>query len=584
MAATQLAPLLLPLLLAGVSGLPDTEVTALDQCRGGGCLQSLALAFPKATPGARLGGTGPQFAFNLTGKLPSGEAAAAPIFEGKLSLGLPKHPLGIFGAEGKGSACGTQRLLLESGILGVVTLDFPACPWPAEVLVPGRVDIWTPLPAVPVLPHIGLPVSFHSQVRVHDSAGDLLAVRIELAQHPGTGADKSQDTCAMDFEHMPQYPPAQEPIAWETLDLDVDPQERWTHIVKPRTAEIKALINAFIANLPRGLNSTLVRVILDMGADKLLSKVPAPFDDEIRGIAKATGIDVGYIFVYNIMYEVEGLCTSMVSQDAEGNIYHSRNLDFGLFDGVDEKAQNWLLTEKLRSLLFNLRVVRGGVTLYNATQYGGFVGLLTGAKRDGFSLSVNSRFDAHLDMYLVLWLTGRFKGDFLTWKTRQVMESAGDYEAAVQQLSNYSPLGPAYIIVGGAKQNEGAVIQLAAGKPKAMLVRTLKEAAKADEHFVVQTNYDWPAPPPSFDDRRYPLEDCMRKLGRPKTGWASLWGAHSTSPTLNALTTYTTLMSGQTGHFEAYKQLCNPGPNCAPFRGQHFGGSSLEVPDKLLLV
>ena len=39
------------------------------------------------------------------------------------------------------------------------------------------------------------------------------------------------------------------------------------------------------------------------------------------------------VFIYNIFYELFTVCTSIVSQDSAGKMYHVRNLDFGLFLG-----------------------------------------------------------------------------------------------------------------------------------------------------------------------------------------------------------------------------------------------------------
>ena len=78
-------------------------------------------------------------------------------------------------------------------------------------------------------------------------------------------------------------------------------------------------------------------------------------------------------------------------------------------------------------------------------------------------------------------------------------------------------------------------------------------------------SYDRLGPPPSFDDRRYPAEDCLTKLGAAQLDAASLWGVMTSNPTRNALTTLTMIMNAHRGHFEAYKTECTPGPHCAPF-------------------
>merc|ERR1711912_215353 len=124
-------------------------------------------------------------------------------------------------------------------------------------------------------------------------------------------------------------------------------------------------------------------------------------------------------------------------------------------------------------------------------------------RKGGFSLSVNTRFDGNLDRFLLAWLMGKYDGGFLSWKLRSVMESHATYTGALDALKHWKPMGPCYVIIGGAKPKEGAVLQLGAGRDTPLLVRSLSDTSST--HYVVQTNYDWPAPPPSFDDRRYPV-------------------------------------------------------------------------------
>merc|ERR1712070_994444 len=145
------------------------------------------------------------------------------------------------------------------------------------------------------------------------------------------------------------------------------------------------------------------------------------------------------------------------------------------------------------------------------------------------------------------------------------METNVTYTDALYSLSHYKTIGPCYVILGGAQSGEGAVLALGAGKDEAYMVRELKDELAVGSFFVLQTNYDWPNAPPAFDDRRYPAMDCLHKLGSAGVSLQSLWGVMSSNPTKNALTTYTALMSAETGHFEAYQQFCAPGPNCMPF-------------------
>jgi hypothetical protein len=159
----------------------------------------------------------------------------------------------------------------------------------------------------------------------------------------------------------------------------------------------------------------------------------------------------------------------------------------------------------------------------------GFVGLLTGSKARGFSISVDTRYDATLDAGVIDWLLG--KNDeckFLTFETRDVMESADDYPSALRELTTYKPLGPAYIIIAGSESGQGAVVAKAFEPKAAAVPRSvwngtvdvwdLAEELRAGSFYVLETNYDRTTAPPGFDDRRYPAENCLEKtIGAPRT-------------------------------------------------------------------
>ncbi len=108
--------------------------------------------------------------------------------------------------------------------------------------------------------------------------------------------------------------------------------------------------------------------------------LPSPYNEEIIGIANATGINLGEIVLYNIFYEIFTLCTSIVGEDANGNMLHGRNLDFGLFLGWDIKNDTWKLSEMLRPLIINIEHLKGGVVHYKTVSFVGFVGLITGVR------------------------------------------------------------------------------------------------------------------------------------------------------------------------------------------------------------
>lgn len=252
-----------------------------------------------------------------------------------------------------------------------------------------------------------------------------------------------------------------------------------------------------------------------------------------------------------------------MAQDAEGHIYMGRNMDLGSVTGGDIATHTWKLTPALADLMVNVRFIKGGKELYNATHFASYVGLLTGSRRGGFSVAVNTRFDTAVDRFLFEWLAGGLPGaQFAAFQLRTVMESGVGYSDAVRALSSYKPIGPGYTIIGGAKSGEGAVISLGGGKDNALSIRALPGALANGSYYVLQTNYDHPGAPPAWDDRRYPAENCLDSLGASKMNYKSLWGIMDTNPTRNAWTVQTTLMSAETGHYECFKQGCIPGPHC----------------------
>eukprot|EP00052_Salpingoeca_macrocollata_P011592 m.89451 g.89451 ORF g.89451 m.89451 type:complete len:385 (-) comp18122_c0_seq1:96-1250(-) len=362
---------------------------------------------------------------------------------------------------------------------------------------------------------------------------------------------------------MPQdWPPNPDrALPWKTINLDLPPQERWVDAVKPMAAQIQDMIVSVVDLLPAELRKVLMEKI-DAKAEELVSAMPAPYGDEIKGIANATGIDLGLLFLYNVAYELEGVCTSIVAQNSNGHIYHVRNLDFGLFLGIDKQNSSWQLTEKLRPLLFNARFVKGGKDLFNATVFGGYVGLLTGMKQGGFSITVDTRFDDNLDKGLIRWIDGKDRsGDFLSFLTRSVMETNTTYAEAYDSLNKVPLIGPAYLILGGAKAGEGAVITRE--EAKSLNPWTLEMSLKNGSFYVLETNYDHWVKAPFYDDRRTPAQDCLKQIGPDNVSVETLFNLLSGRPNLNMLTTYSTLMDVEGGTLQAFHQQCDwP---CAPW-------------------
>ena len=385
-----------------------------------------------------------------------------------------------------------------------------------------------------------------------------------------TGLAKSP-ICSMDNV---SYPPALDPlpsglaknVSWVTVDLDQDPRTRWAHVVEPYAADIAALTDVITDTLRKLLgNSTVDDMLhrLDDKIDEYLVRLPKDYGAEIRGIANATGMEPSVMFVYNMFYTVFGACTSIVAQSADGEIFHARNLDFGLWPSFTLKDKNfWKLASVLRPLIVNVKFVRGGTELYHSTTFAGFVGVHTASKTGAFSLTVDTKFDGHVDAGLIKWWESLSDPDTeLTMLTRSVFEDETDYNDALTKLNQTKVIGPAYIIFSGVEKGQGAVITKGAAgalKPDGETVDiwSLTHEIANGTFFLLQTNYDHGKPPPAFDNRRDPGRLCMEQLTPSGFSFNGLYNVLNAVPNLNRLTTFTTLMHARSGSYEAYRQIC----------------------------
>lgn len=346
------------------------------------------------------------------------------------------------------------------------------------------------------------------------------------------------------------------------VNLDLPPEQRWVEIgqlyAKPVTALI-TYIKSFILEFDPKLKPLIA--ILENDLAKIVDSLPKPYGDEMKGIANATGLPLGDIALYNIFYEIFTLCTSIVGQDKQGNMYHARNLDFGLFLGWDLKNDTWLLSEYLRPIIINVNYTRSGVVKYKTVTFVGFVGVITGIKPNQYSFSMNERFKAD-GGYIGLfeWFLNINRNQaWVTLLARDILENDDlDFEKAVKVLANTPLIAPCYYIFAGPAPLQGAVITR--DREKAVDVWRL---GQNNTWFLAETNYDHWEKPLFIDDRITPCNTCMNKMGQDSMGFDGLFNVPSSKPVLNKLTDYTALMELNTGRVETYIQYCDD--PCWPF-------------------
>ena len=314
-----------------------------------------------------------------------------------------------------------------------------------------------------------------------------------------------------------------------TINLDLDPMERWTEVVKAYAAEIPYLLKAIATFVPPEVLE-LAKII----GNDIEKYMPYPYSMEMVGLGVQANVSVGEVVLGNLVYEVTAFgkssnskaCTSIVAEAENGTIYHGRNLDYSI-------------AYILRNVTIMADFQRNGKTVYTGTTFGGFIGLLTGQKPNGFTVSLDERDQGDWWMNALEALVAGTHGisSFLIRDTLDDPNS--DFESAINTLA-YKPLiAPSYIIVGGVGPRQGAVIT----RDRIAALDIWRLNPIDGRWFLVETNYDHWEPPPPDDDRRDPAIQGMNETGRENLSGISLFRVLSTPPVLNNGTSYTTIMS-----------------------------------------
>lgn len=152
------------------------------------------------------------------------------------------------------------------------------------------------------------------------------------------------------------------------------------------------------------------------------------YGDELRGIARQLDISTGRLALLQVAYEVFAMCTSIVADSpAASGPQHIRTMDWDL--------------PALQCMTIEVEFCRGGTPLFVATTWPGYVGVLTGMRFSGYSVSVNYR-RTERGHQSPLWavlgnfargLTGAWPISFLV---RAVLTDTPSYAQAVLQLQS----------------------------------------------------------------------------------------------------------------------------------------------------
>ena len=318
-----------------------------------------------------------------------------------------------------------------------------------------------------------------------------------------------------------------------TIDLDLPPEQRWTQVAKDHEASLTTLIQSIKSALPEDVTQLVATLGEDI--DKYL---PDPYGPEVLGMANALqNLSISDVVLGNVLYELTAygdelrkdrtkMCTSIVAQSVNGTIFHGRNLDYSYPD-------------LLRELTIVVDFVQNGQTLFTGTTFAGMVGLFTGQKPHTYTISVDERDQGFWWMNVLEALIAGTHGISTLHVRDALADKDMDFNAVVDFLAEKPFIAPCYVIVGGMKSNEGAVIT----RDRVSARDVWRLDIDSGKWFLVETNYDHWKPPPDDDDRRDPAIKAMKEMSRAGLNATSLFKVMSTPPVLNSGTTFTVVMS-----------------------------------------
>ena len=167
------------------------------------------------------------------------------------------------------------------------------------------------------------------------------------------------------------------------IDLSLPPEQRYLEVCAAFKGEILNLTPLFdevVGEELRWLPNALLRGI----CKALLRRVHDNEENaELKGISKATGVDMYLLVCFNVLLDLFMGCSSggavVHTGDSTGiRMVHFRTLDWGM--------------PALRKVVVQLDFIeeKGGPIIASSITYAGFLGVLTGVKR-GLSMSLNFR-------------------------------------------------------------------------------------------------------------------------------------------------------------------------------------------------
>jgi len=320
------------------------------------------------------------------------------------------------------------------------------------------------------------------------------------------------------------------------IDLNASFRDRWAPILNDYGNDLKA----FIDHLGLDDKAKQVLALLDKVDYPIIEAYNKEFAQEVKAISDYLGLSFTEVTALNFIYDITAQCTSTVVQDPQGNVFHSRNLDFDY-------------APLLANIVFHGRYFRDGKLLYEAVGLAGYLGVITGVKQGAFSFSIDQYVLPTEEATKIASFTNIISGVAQifrrklspTYVVRKGFETLNDYDSFVNYLKETDTVSRAYYIVAGTKPGQGTVIT----KYRNNVQNQTSLSAETGKWYVAQSNYRGDIPDPVYDNRATAARDFLNAIGSNGiTHQRLLDDVMAVYPVFNNETLHTTIMQPSTGY------------------------------------
>ena len=250
----------------------------------------------------------------------------------------------------------------------------------------------------------------------------------------------------------------------------ISPESEWIPVQHAELETARKLIEQAREDFYETISPIMMKLYsYALGFGKLLFP-DGYYDDEIRSWAKKLGVSFSEMVLINHIYELSHLdpstiygCTAGIKTFKNIGPVHIRNMDWPLSE-IGNATRVFHFLDDYNN------------TLFTAVSVPGFVGVLSGMVKGGYSVTIN-------------WappvggLRLEYGRSSPTMLLRKVLETCTTYDEAVSVLSETPLITSVFYTVCGVEDNEGCVIERT---PDEYVVREMTDVIGHANHHVAE--------------------------------------------------------------------------------------------------